>query len=216
MQNYQWIQDQHKEKTMWMQIPIHILIFFLELGNIQCNRTLRSTYTNNGCNFKNVFQLCHVPGKGQRGFMARKMQTTLKSAAQSQEEESWPNTLPPHWLLMPEEKERFPICHDLRVRKEGRWALGPSCLAEELNCSGIFVLERLIAGILDLPLIDAAEHPKNSGLKLGMAEGNNLLEELTVLSECVSELTLRTDLGDKVKKKVGWKGQKLLRTKNLN
>lgn len=57
----------------------------------------------------------------------------------------------------------------------------------------------LITGILDLPLVDAPEHLKNSGLKLGMAEGNNLLELLTVLSECVSELILKTDLGGKVK-----------------
>lgn len=54
-----------------------------------------------------------------------------------------------------------------------------------------------------MPLVDAAEHLKNSGLELGMAKGNNLLELLTVLSECVSELILKTDLGGKVKKKVG-------------
>lgn len=35
-----------------------------------------------------------------------------------------------------------------------------------------------------------------------MTEGNNFLEVLTVLSEHVSELILKTDLGGKVKKKV--------------
>lgn len=46
-----------------------------------------------------------------------------------------------------------------------------------------------------------------------MTEGNNFLEVLTVLSECVSELILKTDLGGKVEKKVYWKEQKLLRGK---
>lgn len=46
-----------------------------------------------------------------------------------------------------------------------------------------------------------------------MIEGNNFLEVLTVLSECVSELILKTDLGGKVEKKVYWKEQKLLRGK---
>lgn len=54
-----------------------------------------------------------------------------------------------------------------------------------------------------MPLADAAEHLKNSGLKLGMAEGSNFLEVLTVLSDCVSELILKTDLGGKVKREVG-------------
>lgn len=79
----------------------------------------------------------------------------------------------------------------------------PELPCRRTYCCGIFVLERLITAILDLPLLDAAEHLKNSGLKLGMAEGNELLEVFTVLSECVSELTLKTDLGGKVKKKVG-------------
>lgn len=150
--------------------------------------------------------------EGEHGFIARKMQVTLKTAAGSQQEDCWPNTLTPQWLLMPEGKEEFPIC---RFKDEERRQMGsgPELSCWRTYCCGVFVLQRLINGILDFPLVDAAEHLKNSGLELGMAEGNNLLEVLTVLSECVSELILKTDLGGKVKKKVGWKGQKLLRGK---
>lgn len=145
--------------------------------------------------------------------MARKMQITLKSAAQSQQEQCC-DQKPSHPLAADARGERE-ISHlpcFKGERRRGWWALGPNCLAEELTAVGFFYWKGWLLEFLICRLVDAAEHLKNSGLKLGMAEGNNL-ELLTVLGECVSELTLRTDLGGKVKKKVGWKGQKLLRGK---
>lgn len=51
------------------------------------------------------------------------------------------------------------------------------------------------------------------GLKLGEERGKNIQELLTILSECISELILKTDIRGKVKRKVYWKEQNLLRGK---
>lgn len=65
------------------------------------------------------------------------MQITLRTAAWLKQEECLPNVLVPCQLLVPEGKEKFPVWHSstLGMREEGRWALGPSCLAEELTAA---------------------------------------------------------------------------------
>lgn len=67
--------------------------FFSELGTSSAAE-LSDQHTLIMDAILNRFQLYHTPGKGEHGFIARKMQITLKSAAWSQQESA--DQIPSH------------------------------------------------------------------------------------------------------------------------